>query len=152
MPNTNWSGLRGLQIGRYAEYYAKMELASYKFEVYTTEVDDHGIDFLIKREESKKFYEIQVKSIREYGYVFMPKSTWHIDHDNLYLVLLIFKEGMLPNVYMIPATAWQNSDELFKDKNYEGLKSDPEFGLNLSLKNQPLLEPYRIENIEYKLD
>jgi hypothetical protein len=53
---------------------------------------------------------------------------------------------------MIPATAWQNSDELFKDKNYEGLKSDPEFGLNLSLKNQPLLEPYRIENIEYKLD
>lgn len=129
-----------------------MELASYKFEVYTTEVDDHGIDFLIKREESKKFYEIQVKSIREYGYVFMPKSTWHIDHDNLYLVLLIFKEGMLPNVYMIPATAWQNSDELFKDKNYEGLKSDPEFGLNLSLKNQPLLEPYRIENIEYKLD
>lgn len=129
-----------------------MELASYKFEVYTTEVDDHGIDFLIKREESRKFYEIQVKSIREYGYVFMPKSTWHIDHDYLYLVLLIFKEGMLPNVYMIPATAWQNSDELFKDKNYEGLKSDPEFGLNLSLKNQPLLEPYRIENIEYKLD
>ena len=129
-----------------------MELASYGFEVYTTEVDDHGIDFLIKRQKSKKFYEIQVKSIREYGYVFMPKCTWEVDQENLYLVLLIFKEGKLPNVYMIPATAWQNSDELFKDKNYEGLKSEPEYGLNLSLKNQPLLEPYRIENIENKLD
>ena len=38
MPNLNWSKLTGLQLGRYAEYYAKMEFASYGFEVYTSEV------------------------------------------------------------------------------------------------------------------
>lgn len=37
MPDTNWSKLNKLQLGRYAEYYAKMEFASYGFEVYTSE-------------------------------------------------------------------------------------------------------------------
>ena len=49
MPNLNWSKLTGLQLGRYAEYYAKMEFASYGFEVYTSEVDDHGVDFIAKK-------------------------------------------------------------------------------------------------------
>ena len=48
MPDTNWSKLNKLQLGRYAEYYAKMEFTSYGFEVYTSEVDDHGIDFIAK--------------------------------------------------------------------------------------------------------
>ncbi len=43
MPNLNWSQLNHLQLGRYAEYYAKMEFASYGFDVYTSEVDDHGV-------------------------------------------------------------------------------------------------------------
>ena len=43
MLNMNWSRLSRLQIGRYAEYYAKMEFASYGFDVYTSEVDDYGV-------------------------------------------------------------------------------------------------------------
>ncbi len=54
MPDTNWSKLNKLQLGRYAEYYAKMEFASYGFEVYTSEVDDHGIDFIAKEKNGKK--------------------------------------------------------------------------------------------------
>ncbi len=29
MPKMKWSDLRPMQLGRYAEYYAKMEFASY---------------------------------------------------------------------------------------------------------------------------
>ena len=47
MPNLNWSKLNHLQLGKYAEYYAKMEFASYGYEVYTSEVDDHGVDFVV---------------------------------------------------------------------------------------------------------
>ena len=32
MPKTNWSELSPLQLGRYAEYYAKMEFTSYGFD------------------------------------------------------------------------------------------------------------------------
>lgn len=48
MPNTNWNLLTPLQLGAYAEYYAKMEFASHGFDVYTSEVDDHGVDFVAK--------------------------------------------------------------------------------------------------------
>lgn len=143
MPNTNWSMLSNLQFGRYGEYYAKMEFASYGFEIYTSEVDDHGIDFIAKRKNGN-FLEIQVKSIRENSYVYMCKNKWDINCRNLYLALLIFKDENLPVVYVVPATAWQNLNELFCDKEYIGLKSKPEYGLNISNKNMHLLNPYKI--------
>jgi hypothetical protein len=63
MPNLIWSTLNSLQVGKYAEYLSKMEFTSYGFHVYSNEVDDHGIDFIVKS-QSKKYYEIQVKSLR----------------------------------------------------------------------------------------
>ena len=47
----NWDNLNRLQIGKYAEYYAKMEFTSYGFDVYTSEVDDKGIDFVIRNQK-----------------------------------------------------------------------------------------------------
>jgi len=80
MPNLEWFQLNSLQLGRYGEYYAKMEFASYGMDVYTSEVDDHGVDFVAKT-KSGKFIEIQVKSIRveKTGYVFMTKEHFSVD-------------------------------------------------------------------------
>lgn len=141
MPNTNWSKLSHLQLGRYAEYYAKMEFTSYGFEVYTSEVDDHGIDFIVKTKNGR-FLEIQVKSVRESNYVFMKKSKWNIESPEIFLVLLLFEDGKLPDAYLIPATTWKTTNELFCDKDFVNLKSKPEYGLNLSKKNMSLLKSY----------
>jgi hypothetical protein len=77
MPNMTWSLLNRMQLGRYAEYYAKMEFSSYGFDVYTSEVDDHGVDFVAKPPNSTTYYEVQVKSVRGFGYVFMPDYRDH---------------------------------------------------------------------------
>jgi len=146
MSNTTWSKLNGLQLGRYAEYYSKMEFASYGFEVYTSEVDDHGIDFIVKT-KSGIFLEIQVKSILKSKYVFMQKEKWDIESPTTYLSLLLFEDGKLPETYLIPATAWKNPNTLLCDKDYEGLKSKPEYGLNLSKKSMQLLQDYRLEDL-----
>ncbi len=148
MPNKNWSRLNHLQLGRYAEYYAKMEFASYGFEVYTSEVDDHGIDF-VARVKGGHYLEIQVKSLRKgkTNYVFMQKEKWDIESEFTFLTLLLFDEGEMPKVYLIPATEWRTPNELFWDKDYEGLKSKPEYGVNISNKNMLLLEQYRFENV-----
>lgn len=150
MPSTEWSRLTPLQLGRYAEYYAKMEFASYGFEVYTSEVDDHGIDFIAKTRDGS-FIELQVKAVRQSNYVFMRKDKWDINNRNTYLVLLLVEDGKMPDVYLIPATVWKSPNGLFGDKDYKGLKSKPEYGLNLSKKNMPLLERYRIETLLSKL-
>ena len=141
VPNMDWELLTSLQLGRYAEYFAKMEFASYGMEVYSSEVDDHGIDFIVK-DKNGRFCEIQVKSLRSLGYVFMQKRKFNIENKNLYMVLLIFKKGSLPDIFLIPSTAWEEPNEVLVDRNYDraGQKSLPEWGINISNKNYYILE------------
>lgn len=146
MPNTNWSELSHLQLGRYAEYYAKMEFASYGYDVYTSEVDDHGVDFVARNPDDGQYYEIQVKAVRNLDYVYIRKDKMVLSPARL-VYLLLFSNGTLPDCYVIPSQTWKDPNALFVDRNYDkpGQKSPPEWGINLSKKNLPLLEPYREE-------
>jgi len=63
MEKYDWSRLTHLQVGRFAEYFVKMEFTLYGFDVYQAEVDDKGIDFVI-RKGHERYFDIQVKSIR----------------------------------------------------------------------------------------
>lgn len=142
MPDYNWSHLTTVQLGRYAEYYAKMEFTSYGLVVFSSEIDDIGIDFVV-RSPSKRYYEIQVKSIRDTtGYIFAQKDKFDAYQDNLYMAVVVFKDGYHPKMYLIPATEWQKPNDLLRDRDYEGLKSKPEWGINISAKNMPVLEQY----------
>ena len=67
-----WKHLNHLQIGKYAEYLVKMALVSHGFDVYSSEVDDRGIDFIVKKDQTT-YFDIQVKSIRGKNYIFFPK-------------------------------------------------------------------------------
>ena len=147
MPNTNWSKLNHLQLGRYAEYYAKMEFASYGFEVYTSEVDDHGVDFIAKLPGENKFFEVQVKSVRDYGYIYMAKSKMPELSEDRLVCYLHFIDGQLPDVFVIPATAWKNPNAVLVDRKYDkpGQKSEPEWGINISKKNYNLLDEYKVD-------
>lgn len=146
MPNTKWSELNSLQLGRYAEYYAKMEFASYGYDVYTSEVDDHGVDFVARDVKTGVFFEVQVKSLYKGAYVVLPKDKLAIDDRHL-VCFLHFKENELPCLYVIPASVWEYPNMVFVDRNYDkpGQKSKPEWGINVSKKNLPLLEPYKAE-------
>lgn len=96
MPNTNWSELSHLQLGRYAEYYAKMEFASYGYDVYTSEVDDHGVDFVARNPNDGHYYEIQVKAVRNLDYVYIRKDKMVLSPTRL-VYLLLFSNGALPD-------------------------------------------------------
>ena len=144
MPNLNWSGLNHLQLGRYAEYYAKMEFASYGYDVYTSEVDDHGVDFVAKGPDDR-FVEVQVKATRG-SYVFIQQDKIKLDDSHL-VCYMRFTDGALPEVYLIPATVWSAPNGVFVSHDYDkpGQSSKPEWGINYSEKNRHLLEPYRAE-------
>jgi len=79
----SWKNLNRQQVGACSEYFVKMEMTMHGFQVYSIEVDDRGIDF-IARFENGPFLSIQVKSIREKGYVFMQKEKFELS-PNLYL-------------------------------------------------------------------
>jgi hypothetical protein len=140
-----WGKLNPLQLGRYAEYYAKMEFTLLGFDVYEPEVDDKGIDFIIRKGENN-FYEIQVKSNFKGNYIFMQKDKFAL-RKNLYLVLVLFKQASSPELYLIPSTAWLKPNELLVSHNYPGKKSKPEWGINLSKKNLPKLSKYEFDKV-----
>lgn len=151
MPRFQWSALNNQQTGTYAEYFAKMELTMYGFEVYSTEIDDRGIDFIV-RIDGGRFLQIQSKSLRNYGYVFMPKHKFKLPtnqqhRDDLWVALSLLFENKQPELFLIPASTWLKPDAVFVERNYEGLKSTPEWGINISKRNMPRLREFEFENM-----
>jgi hypothetical protein len=139
-----WSDLNNQQVGAYAEYFVKMEMTMYGFQVYGTEVDDRGVDF-VARFECGRFLTIQVKAVRSYNYVFMRKVIFPISQE-MYLALALLFEGEEPVLYLIPSTVWEKPNAFFVDRQYIGKKSEPEWGVNLSKKNMHFLEPYKFSS------
>jgi len=146
MPKLKWSHLNNLQLGRYAEYYAKMDFASYGYQVFQAEVDDHGVDF-IARKSGGDFIEVQVKSLSfpKSKYTFLKEKYFDPNWKNFYIYLILFTEDQLPKGYLIPSSVFKESDNpIFKYKpNYK----EPEYGINLSMKNMPLLEKYSLDKM-----
>ena len=93
--NTDWEKLSPLQLGQFGEYYAKMEFASYGYEVYTSEVDDHGVDFIAKKKDTGVFYEVQVKSQYKGKYPFVKKDKLVMDDHHLVCFLHFFQTSCL---------------------------------------------------------
>jgi len=145
MRNYKWSKLNHLQIGQYAEYYVKMEFTLAGFDVYTAEVDDKGIDFVIRKDKNT-YYDIQVKTVRGFNYIFLLKEKFVL-RKNLYAAIVIFIEGKPPKLYLIPSLVWSNPNGLFVSRDYEGKKSNPEWGINLAKKYIPLLKEYEFSKI-----
>lgn len=143
MPRYDWSRLNHLQIGRYAEYLAKMEFTLFGFGVYGAEVDDRGID-LVVRSDAGKHWDVQVKSCRDRNYVYLSKDKFTL-RENLLAALVLFLEGEPPQLYLIPSMAWQAPNPLLVSHDYDGKASTPEWGLNVSEKNDEYLDLFVFE-------
>ena len=112
MPNMKWSELSRLQLGQYGEYYAMMEFASYGCDVYTSQVDDHGVDFVAKI--NGKFYEVQVKSVRGNGPANILRKHMDVNDEFRLVCYLNFSDETLPSIYIIPAIAWKSLNKVLK--------------------------------------
>lgn len=126
-----------------------MEFTRHGLGVYSSEVDDRGIDFVL-RTDGGRYYDVQVKSSRSLNYIFFAKSKFEL-RENLYAVVALFFDGELPQLYLIPSTAWHNTDALLVTHDYEGGKSKPEWGLNLSHKNLGLLARFHFGDVVHTL-
>ena len=52
-----------------------------------------------------------------------------------------FENNKMPDIFIIPASAWKEHNAVFKSNDYRhGLKSKPYWGLLISKKNMSLLE------------
>ncbi len=133
-----WSHLNRLQLGKYAEYLTKMEFVLLGCDVFTAEVDDHGIDFVVRTREGNH-YDVQVKSFRSSiggntPYVYLQKSKFKV-HPSLMLALIHFVDGQPPTMFLVQSSVSDAPHPIFESRDYgEGKQSEPEWGLTMSKK------------------
>ena len=95
MEKQKWNDLSPLQIGKYSEYIAKMEFILYGFDVYSPELDDKGIDFIVRKDDSF-YFDIQVKAVRDFNYIYFQKSKFQIrENPRSYKFNLILVHGLI---------------------------------------------------------
>jgi hypothetical protein len=151
--NFDFSNLTTLYVGQFGEQLVKLYFIVNGIDTYEPLIDDKGIDF-VARVNDEKFYDIQVKTIRlkkEPSYIFFHKKSWGNKlRDNLLVAVVVLEAEKSPQLLLIPASAWQTAtdDKIFADRNYEGKKSPPEWGLTITLKKLPyLVEKYDIHKM-----
>jgi hypothetical protein len=121
------------------QYLAKMEFILHGCDVFTSEVDDHGIDFVI-RTRAGRHYDVQVQSYRPASnkYVYLQKSVPH-------LTPIASGPGAVRGwepaaLFLVPSCIDGAPNPILESRDYgEGKKSDPEWGLTLSRKKLALL-------------
>jgi hypothetical protein len=124
-----------------------MEFTAFGFDVYTPEIDDKGIDFIV-RVSGNLYYDVQVKSLRKFSYFFFLKKDIEL-RNNFLIAFTYLPEKHPAELFVIPSTVWLNPIPPFVDHNYDtpSLKSPPEYGFTFSKKYLPILDQYRPEHI-----
>jgi len=119
------------------------EIIKEKFKGYGAKVIEKDRIFLVTSKEGREI-EVLVKSIRRpTEYVLILKKYMDARQDNLYIALVIFSGENTPELFLIPATAFLEPNDLLRDRpKYK----EPEFGMNVSNKNMPLLNIYKFTN------
>jgi hypothetical protein len=141
-----WTHLNRLQLGKYAEYLVKMEFVLLGFDVFTSEVDDRGID-LVVRTPAGNHYDIQAKSYRPgTGNVYLYRI-----HPVLLLAVVGLVDGVPPSLFLVPSCLPEGANPLFR-KCYFNQKREAEWGLSLSKKNLVILaNDYKFQDVATRL-
>jgi hypothetical protein len=69
-------------------------------------------------------------------------------HEDLYVALLVFANSGQPNMYLIPSMTWLALPlrASFNSRDYgTGLKSEPEWGLQVTARTRVLLEDFSFD-------
>jgi hypothetical protein len=140
MIDKDWSKLNRIELGRIGKSYAEKEFASYGFTIESSADANRGNDFGVNNRSGR--YDVKVRSVRGYKYIFFQKDKFLL-RSTLLAVVLIFFQKQSPEIYLIPSLAWEKPNGLLVSYDYIGKKSEPEWGINFSGRSLPLLEQYR---------
>lgn len=125
-----WSRFHHVHLGKYAEYFARLEFLLLGCDVFTSEVDNHGIDFVV-RTPVGDHYDVQVKSYRRgTARIHLPRV-----YPSLLLAVVQFIEGEPPALFLIHSWHLDSANPIFKTSDQKRQK----WGLSLSKKTLAVL-------------
>ena len=85
--------------------------------------------------------EVFVSTQRIGGYTFWTKRRLQPAIDRI-AVLVLLSDAPVPELYLVPSTEWLDARAPLTDRDYEGRKSEPEYGIEITSSTVPLLARY----------
>ncbi|MCG8607471.1 DUF4365 domain-containing protein [bacterium] len=131
MLRTSYKHLNTIQKGTFGEAYAKMAFTLEGFEVYSSEYDDRGIDFIV-RNRSGRFFSVQVKATDDTSNPFVYESKFRDRDDYIFCAARII-DGEQPSLYIAQGSEWKTGIECLY-YNSEGGKSGPYYEMRFASK------------------
>jgi len=85
--------------------------------------------------------EVFISTQRVGGYAFWTKRRLQPSRER-FAVVVVLGDAPEPDVFLVPSTEWLEAVEPLTDRDYEGRKSEPEYGIELTPTALPLLARY----------
>jgi len=148
MLKTSYNHLNNIQKGSFVEAYAKMAFTLEGFEVYTTEYDDRGVDFVIRNGDGK-YFAVQVKATSESANPFVYAEKFVATNEFL-LCAVRLVEGQSPDLYLASGSDWDTEKECLHF-NPGGGRAGAYYELRFAKLHSESLKRHRFENYVERL-
>lgn len=148
MMKTSYKHLNNIQKGSFAEAYAKMAFTLEGFEVYTTEYDDRGVDFVIRNNQGN-YFSVQVKATGESANPFVYAEKFERSSEFVFCAVRLV-EGEMPQLYLARGADWPEGRECLHF-NPGGGNAGAYYEMRFSRKASPTLKQHCFENYIHRL-
>lgn len=136
-----WSRLSRQEVRDHGLSLMQSELARLSFSVQAETGQRRNV---LHAKRGRRQLEVHMRTVRDLNYAFWPKARFQPRVD-LYAGLVRLPEGAPAELYLIPSMAWNSPDAPLVAPEYEGLASEPEYGVRLTQRNLPLLAQFTFD-------
>lgn len=148
MLRTSYKHLNTVQKGSVGEAFSKLAFTLEGFEVYDTEYDDRGIDFVV-RNSSGKYFSVQVKATDETSNPFIKQSKFDSSQEFVLCAVRLL-EGEPPKAYLACGSDWETGLECLSF-NSGGGETGPYYEMRFSAKYREQLAQLEFRTYVEKL-
>lgn len=148
MHKKTYKHLNKVQKGSFGESYARMMFTLEGFEVYNSEYDDRGIDFVV-RNTSGKFFIVQVKTTDNTVNPFIYEDNFMAGNDFIFCAVRII-ENEEPSMFLALGSDWEKEYDCL-NYNPEGGASGPYYEIRFAKKYKNDLETFDFMNYVNKI-
>lgn len=114
---------RKLRFGQSNELKAQAAFLDALFDVATLLVDDSGVDLLIRKQNTRKWIEVQVKSVNDFNLAFVRDSLF--PEEDFLLVVVRHTPENGDQMYLFKRSDFHEDNKLCVYRSYEGRKTEP---------------------------
>ena len=136
-----WSRLNRQQKGTYGEYVAKMEFVMYGYLVFSAEIDDRGVNFVVRNEAGSHF-DIQVKTITGWNYTYIYESKFS---EDLWICPVVLTEGNQPTLYIFSGRDWNPDESGLLQRHHYRKSKEAEYGIHATKTRAPAMERFAFD-------